>query len=84
MPMNMQSVYILGRKGRWYRMKSPGKPSRYILVSYLYPESIEFYQRQPQTQGGPTGGGSHSTQVGPRGGVYYINKNGNKTYIKHK
>jgi len=26
----------------------------------------------------------HSIQTGPRGGKYYINKNGHKTYIKHK
>jgi len=25
----------------------------------------------------------HKVYTGPRGGKYYINKNGNKTYIKH-
>lgn len=25
----------------------------------------------------------HKILTGPRGGKYYINKNGNKTYIKH-
>ncbi len=25
----------------------------------------------------------HEVFTGPRGGKYYINKNGNKTYIKH-
>jgi hypothetical protein len=27
---------------------------------------------------------SHFIQTGPRGGRYYINGNGNKTYVKHK
>ena len=33
----------------------------------------------------PTSGGTsgnHQILVGPRGGKYYINKNGNKTYVK--
>jgi hypothetical protein len=29
-------------------------------------------------------GASPTTHTGPRGGHYYINSNGNKTYIKHK
>ena len=29
-------------------------------------------------------GGYHSIQTGPRGGQYYINSHGNKTYVKHK
>ena len=28
--------------------------------------------------------GSRTIQTGPRGGQYYINKNGNKTYVKRK
>ena len=28
--------------------------------------------------------GSNTIQTGPRGGQYYINKNGNKTYVKRK
>ncbi len=31
-----------------------------------------------------TGSGARTTYTGPRGGTYYINKNGNKTYIKKK
>lgn len=32
---------------------------------------------------GTSTGSGRTIQTGPRGGKYYINKNGNKTYIKH-
>lgn len=33
---------------------------------------------------GSTTGSGRTIQTGPRGGQYYINKNGNKTYVKRK
>lgn len=35
------------------------------------------------TSTGSSTGSGRTIQTGPRGGKYYINKNGNKTYIKH-
>lgn len=36
----------------------------------------------PSTTSSSGAGGSHEIMTGPRGGKYYINSHGNKTYIK--
>jgi len=38
---------------------------------------------EPRTESS-SGSSSHDIRTGPRGGKYYINSNGNKTYIKRK
>ena len=83
LPLSANTLYITGRTGRWYRSQYPGHPAYYVLAYYFYAPGEELRQgRTPDST--RTGSGSYNTQVGPRGGVYYINKNGNKTYIKHK
>ncbi|WP_157807586.1 SH3 domain-containing protein [Hymenobacter chitinivorans] len=55
----------------------------YILLSQLAPFTAPS---TPYSSGSSSGGSSspsRNIQTGPRGGQYYINKNGNKTYIKH-
>lgn len=37
-----------------------------------------------QSSGSSSYGGTHTIHTGPRGGQYYINKNGNKTYVKKR
>lgn len=84
LPMSASTLYIVGRKGRWYRSQYPGHPSYYVLAYYFYPPGDAARRNVRPVV--PTGRSSntYNTQVGPRGGVYYINKNGNKTYIKRK
>lgn len=38
--------------------------------------------KEPSTSGNSSSGSGHTWQTGKRGGQYYINKNGNKTYKK--
>lgn len=81
LPMSAQTLYIVGRRARWYRSQYAGHPAYYVLVYYFYPPGQEPRAAVPVVPA--SGLEYHNTQVGPRGGVYYINKNGNKTYIKH-
>jgi hypothetical protein len=69
----------------WYVIKWSGKPY-YLRRKYTGTSRTSAYRYispTPRTRGGGSSGSSHYIQTGPRGGKYYINKNGNKTYIKH-
>lgn len=48
------------------------------------PGSDFCWQHQTGSVSKPSNPGGHDIQTGPRGGQYYINKNGKKTYIKKK
>lgn len=48
----------------------------------LVPKS-QLLKKNTSSSSGSTGNGQ-TIQTGPRGGKYYINSNGNKTYIKSK
>jgi hypothetical protein len=45
---------------------------------------VSDYSNKRSTYSGGSSSPSRSIQTGPRGGQYYINKNGNKTYVKKK
>jgi hypothetical protein len=70
-----QPIQIIGRRGRWYRSQYPNQRSYYFLVGSL--AASAGFNSSPYN-------GSRTIQTGPRGGHYYINKNGNKTYIPRK
>lgn len=72
-----QPVQIVGRRGRWYRSQYPNQRSYYFLVSSL--SASAGFNASPYS-----GGSGRTIQTGPRGGRYYINSNGNKTYIRRK
>jgi colicin import membrane protein len=79
-------VLVVGHQApNWYILKIDG-------VTYYAAENL-FTANAPvpapvvnlsMPGNGGSAGNSHDVQTGPRGGRYYINKNGNKTYIKRK
>lgn len=68
----------------WVYIKYKGKnyycPSASLTINpdYKSPET------NTSNSSSPSYTPSRTIQTGPRGGRYYINKNGNKTYIKRK
>jgi hypothetical protein len=89
-------VSVVGYTGIWWVVQSErgkflipwnalaqddGSPHTFT-TNYIYPQN---YQPMPSYDGGRgngySGGASHATEIGPRGGEYYINGNGNKTYV---
>jgi len=72
-----------------YKRAISNKESKADINKLLSLESYPKHTKQPYNKSVtelPSGssGNSHSIQTGPRGGRYYINSNGNKTYIKKK
>ena len=83
-------LFVLGVYDGWYRVRHSDN-----RVYYTRPYRLSKLKRTPQYTRNTTpayvpaysapsssGSSSRSIQTGPRGGKYYINKNGNKTYIK--
>jgi hypothetical protein len=53
------------------------------IWDYVLREHVSDSVRTATSTGSSAGSG-HDIQTGPRGGKYYINSNGNKTYVKKK
>ncbi len=62
--------------------RSASEGSDYCWQHQGYSGSKSTVKSSGSSSGTSTGSG-RTIQTGPRGGKYYINKNGNKTYIKH-
>lgn len=87
-----QEVDVVGQRQDWYVVNRGGKLlliPQYALVPigtgqpalqslYIYPHG-QF--RDGSERVGYSTSSSHQTLTGPRGGEYYINGNGNKTYV---
>jgi colicin import membrane protein len=69
---------------RSYTRKVPvNNPTSPAVVQNNYPQSKTVAQaKTPYTPKSAGVEKNHQILVGPRGGKYYINKNGNKTYVK--
>lgn len=79
----VRTAYVLGRVGRWYRVRRLHYRSYYVLASSMWPAGRNGPAAAPALEPSIINGPAyHNYQTGPRGGVYYINKNGNKTYRK--
>ncbi|MBF9140805.1 hypothetical protein [Hymenobacter properus] len=76
----VRTAYVLGRVGPWYRVRRLHYRSYYVLASSMWPAGRTGPITAPTLDSSTPA--SHNYQTGPRGGVYYINKNGNKTYRK--
>ena len=63
--------------------RSASEGSDYCWQHQGYSGSKSTVKSSGSSSGSSTGSG-RTIQTGPRGGQYYINKNGNKTYIKRK
>lgn len=74
-------TYYTGSRGGTYYINSSGnkvyaKPKSNSTSTYSIPgSSSSSYYSTPASS-------SRNIQTGPRGGSYYINSNGNKTYVK--
>ena len=81
-----EQVYVVGRYAPSWLVVLRGKKHYYVSASQLslVKPTVVNQGYTPSTSAGSTGGGSRTIQTGPRGGHYYINSNGNKTYVKHK
>jgi uncharacterized protein YgiM (DUF1202 family) len=80
-----EKLLVVGRQSPWYVIKHQG------ITYYILENSLSLAEAETSTTAIPSptpsagsGGSYHNVQTGPRGGHYYINKNGNKTYIKRK
>jgi hypothetical protein len=63
----------------WYWVSN----TNLTLVPGFNPKQYDRSYSSYETSGtAATGGYDATIQTGPRGGKYYINKNGNKTYVK--
>jgi len=62
--------------------RSASEGSDYCWQHQGYSGTKSTFKSSGSSSGTSTGSG-RTIQTGPRGGKYYINKNGNKTYIKH-
>ena len=87
--LNSKKVLLTGSRGGTYYYNSNGKKSYVKSKTYTKlaessnannPSSNNVIGGAPNTPS--TGYKGHEIQTGPRGGQFYINSNGNKTYIK--
>ena len=62
--------------------ESPSPES--IAAQKAYQEALKSPPQPVPATNTNSSPGYQSIQIGPRGGHYYINKNGNKTYIRRK
>ncbi len=85
-------IVVTGRTPSYYRARV-GLKTVYIAHSSLRPRGSRGFDRVPSVRvprrraphaasSYSSGGGSRYI-TGPRGGCYYINRNGNKTYVDH-
>ena len=83
-----EQVFITSYPCPNWAQATKGGQTFYVRTSWLKPYRKALRGRKPapilsqQVQNAPYIPGDHNVQVGPRGGHYYINSNGNKTYIK--
>lgn len=74
-------VMVIGHKNsRWYVLTWRER-RYYTRVVYLHSTPVKRQYTPVYSTPSST---SRSIQTGPRGGRYYINKNGNRTYIKRR
>lgn len=53
-----------------------------LFFTFLSPQELKSNNPLPaEVNAGPCYYKDHRLYVGPKGGCYYINKNGNKTYV---
>jgi hypothetical protein len=74
------SLSVVGRSGVWLVVRGPGSATYWIaenVVTPGYPSGGYGGSYDAPTPIGTT----HDTYTGPRGGHYYYNGNGNKTYV---
>jgi hypothetical protein len=77
-----EEITIIGRATDGYYKVKRGEYTGYIFQSYIT-KSAPFSSHSNPT--GETHDMSPKTiRTGPKGGRYYINKNGNKVYVKKK
>ena len=91
-PYNMQLLTVEQHKAKTAREKSKTSSSSIYKFNSNYSTKTTTYDYSPPTYTLPStpsfsmpSTSSSSTRVyqtGPRGGTYYINSNGNKTYVK--
>jgi hypothetical protein len=87
-------IHVVRRKKPNWIAFSYQNRTIYILEGFTSPTLVTPSAPRYSTTPSPTysyptpssnsRGSSHNIQTGPRGGQYYINGNGNKTYIKRK
>lgn len=78
-----RTIYT-GSKGGKYYINSSGKK---VYIKTENSNSNSIYSSPTYSSpsySNPSSSSSRTIQTGPRGGKYYINSNGNKTYIKKK
>ena len=74
----------MAKPKRTYTRKTPtvtATTSAPVAKTTYQPKKVAAQKAVYQPTSGGTAG-NHQILVGPRGGKYYINKNGNKTYVK--
>ncbi|MFS4454512.1 HNH endonuclease signature motif containing protein [Maribacter sp. 2304DJ31-5] len=78
-----RTIYTGSRGGKYY-YNSSGKK---VYVKSKKSTSNSYYSSPTYSSPSysiPSSSSSRTIQTGPRGGKYYINSNGNKTYVKKK
>jgi len=85
LPSNMQLLTIAQHDRKTAKERSSVSSATYSNYSYNY--SYATKRKKPRSSSYNYNNKSSSTSsrtihTGPRGGRYYINKNGNKTYVK--
>lgn len=63
------------------RAGTVSRSSSYSSTYYSAPAYTQSYYSTPTTYTTPSYTTTNTVYTGPRGGTYYINSNGNKTYI---
>jgi hypothetical protein len=63
------------------RAGTVSRSSSYSSTYYSAPAYTQSYYTTPTTYTTPSYTTTNTVYTGPRGGTYYINSNGNKTYI---
>lgn len=79
-------VRTLSSNGPWYKINYTDSRPVIVLISAMNYRSRSAYLRKDFDITNPAKPSENNQiiQTGPRGGRYYINRNGNKTYIKSK
>jgi hypothetical protein len=76
---------IVGEFNHWYIVRGAGNVDYWIRREALVPRGSPGSSGAQTYADAPTSptpqGTTHNTYTGPRGGHYYINGNGNKTYV---
>lgn len=85
-PVTTENTVSAPKAKRTYTRKTPvTSTASPVVAQNNYQRTRSKTVTQQKVAYTPTSGGvekNHQILVGPRGGKYYINKNGNKTYVK--